>query len=243
MLLFTFFMIGVYNDITGNGQIILENLVKRFAYLVIGLYVLKNSTTIIYGICSIVTATFTRFTDSISTGADYTAMVAKVNEVKMQICEECNYDSSIAHPFQSIGGEFQAAINTLGYLIQLFLPNLVAKAADIVTSVTAWSRFIEITIFAAVSPLMFVDLVNGKLENSAAVRSAKNVLALALSGGIILISVYVCGQIQFQIIAGSIEGSASGFCSQVWDLVVISVVQLGLVSKANSLAKQVLGMA
>ena len=95
---------------------------------------------------------------------------------------------------------------------------------------------------AIVSPLTVCDISSGAGMNSNAVRGVKNVLALALSGAVIMLAVFICQQIQFGILSANVLDEAS-FMSCVWKEIVVSVVEVGLVVKAPNIAKMVLGMA
>jgi len=101
---------------------------------------------------------------------------------------------------------------------------------------------VELTIMAIVSPLTVCDISSGSGMNSNAVRGIKNVIALALSGVIIMLAVFICQQIQYGIFAANVM-SESNFLSCLCKEIVFAIVEVGLVVKALGIAKQVLGMS
>ena len=90
---------------------------------------------------------------------------------------------------------------------------------------------------AIISPLAFADISKGSGDRSNAMRAVKNVITLSLSGAIILLICIVCNQIQGSLI------TEADFGTSIWNCVLISVVQMGLVHRANDIVKQGLGMA
>lgn len=167
-------------------------------------------------------------------------MSSGIMDLKVAIYEDCNVSS---------GKGFKAAIAdsitnlsaSVSYLIQLFIPSLISRLASLVVSVMCWSRFIELTVMAVVSPLTVCDISSGAGMNSNAVRGIRNVAALGLSGAVIMLSVFICQQIQYGILSANVLDGV-GFMSCVWKEIVVGIVEVGLVVRAPSLAKQVLGM-
>lgn len=128
-------------------------------------------------------------------------------------------------------------VNGVGYILQLFIPWIASMIAGVIVKFVCWSRFIEILILAIISPLSFADISKGSSEHSNALRAIKNMIALSLSGAMILLICIICNQIQGALI------TEADFTTSVWNCVMVALVQMGLVSRANEVVKQGLGMA
>lgn len=237
MLLIVFFGVGMVESISFS-QMYVEKMVRQFVFLCIGIALISHSMDLVYGIGNIFSALIQRIVDN----ADVVSvdMSSGIMDLKMAIYGDCN---------MSTGKGFKAAIAdsitnlsaSVSYLIQLFIPSLISKLANLVVSVMCWSRFIELTIMAVVSPLTVCDISSGAGMNSNAVRGIRNVAALGLSGAVIMLSVFICQQIQYGILSANVLDGA-GFMSCVWKEIVVGIVEVGLVVKAPNIAKQVLGM-
>ena len=168
-------------------------------------------------------------------------MASQLMELKKVIYDQCNVSSGTGLK-ASITDAVSNTATAVSYLIQLFIPSLIAKLSGVVVSVMCWSRFIELVIMAIVSPLTVCDIGGGGGMHSNAVRGVKNVLSIALSGAIIMLSVFICQQIQFGILSANVLDAAE-FMECIWKEIVVAIVQVGLVVKAPGIARQILGMA
>ena len=237
MFLIIFFGVGVIENISFQ-QMYIEKLVRQFVFLCIGIVLMSKSMDLVYGIANVFSGLIQKIVDNAS--ASNVDMASGIMNLKKAIYDDCNVSS---------GAGFKAAIAdsisnlaaTVGYLIQLFIPSLISRLANVVVSVMCWSRFIELTIMAIVSPLTVCDISTGAGMNSNAVRGIKNVIALSLSGAIIMLSVFICQQIQYGILSANVL-DGQNFMSCVWKEIVVGIVEVGLVVKAPGIAKQVLGM-
>lgn len=237
MLLIVVFGVGMVESISFS-QMYVEKMVMQFVFLCIGIVLISHSMDLVYGIGNIFSALIQRIVDH----ADVVSvdMSSGIMDLKMAIYDDCN---------MSTGKGFKAAIAdsitnlsaSVSYLIQLFIPSLISKLASLVVSVMCWSRFIELTIMAVVSPLTVCDISSGAGMNSGAVRGIRSVAALGLSGAVIMLSVFICQQIQYGILSANVLDGV-GFMSCVWKEIVVGIVEVGLVVKAPNIAKQVLGM-
>lgn len=237
MLLIVFFGVGIVESISFS-QMYVEKMVRQFVFLCIGIVLISHSMDLVYGIGNIFSALIQRIVDH----ADVVSvdMSSGIMDLKMAIYDDCNMSS---------GKGFKAAIAdsitnlsaSVSYLIQLFIPSLISKLASLVVSVMCWSRFIELTIMAVISPLTVCDISSGAGMNSGAVRGIRSVAALGLSGAVIMLSVFICQQIQYGILSANVLDGV-GFMSCVWKEIVVGIVEVGLVVKAPNIAKQVLGM-
>ena len=161
--------------------------------------------------------------------------------IKMAIYDDCHVSTGTGLK-AAIADTVSNMASSISYIIQLFIPSLIAKLSNVVVSVMCWARFIELTIMAIVSPLSVCDISSGTGAGSNAVRGIKNVMALALSGAVIMLAVFICQQIQFGILSANVMNQEN-FMSCIWKEIVVAVVEVGLVVKAPGLSKQILGMA
>lgn len=237
MLLIVYFGVGMVEGISFN-QMYVEKMVRLFVFLCVGIVLISHSMDLVFGIGNIFSALIERIVGQADTAS--ADMSSGIMNLKMAIYDDCNV---------STGKGFKAAIAdsitnlsaSVSYLVQLFIPSLISKLASLVVSVMCWSRFIELTIMAVVSPLTVCDISSGAGINSNAVRGIKNVVALGLSGAVIMLAVFICGQIQYGILSANVLDGA-GFMSCVWKEIVVGIVEVGLVVKAPNIAKQILGM-
>lgn len=215
-----------------NGQLIVEQVIKKLLFLVICYFVIENSLEFC---CEIVNAG-TELTTATLESFTSIGMESSVAEYKEEVFNACWKEET----FMGINwGFFSTTIAALGYVVQLFFPWLIALACDVIVKILCWSRAIEICILAAISPIMFMDLGSAReLTHSSTARAIKNLIALAMQGALILISLAICQSIM-QSIVGNSELS---YADQVWDIVLISALQVGTIGKTQALAKQALGI-
>ena len=149
-------------------------------------------------------------------------------------------DIGWGHPVKKTTALVSDFATSVGFALQLLIPWLFSKLAYIGVQFTCWTRFIEILLLAIYSPVSCADITKGHLEHSDAMKSVKNVIALSFSGATIFLVCWLCMQIQGQLIQGNI---GKDFLGATWNCVIISLVQFGMVTKANDITKQALGMA
>ena len=237
IFLIIFFGVGVLESISFQ-QMYLEKLVKQFILLCIGIALIAKSMDMVYGIGNVFSALILKIVNNASTSNF--DMSSQIMDVKKAIYDDCNVSTGTGLK-ATITDAVSNMATSVSYLIQLFIPSLIAKLANIVVSVMCWSRFIELTILAIISPLTVCDISGGAGMNSNAIRGTKHVVALALSGAIIMLSIFICQQIQFGILSANVLDEAN-FMDCIWKEIVISIVEVGLVVKAQGIAKQALGM-
>lgn len=238
IMLIIFFGVGVLESISFQ-QMYMEKMVRQFIFLCIGIVVVSKSMELVFGIGNVFSALIQKIVNNAS--VSNANMSADIMNLKKAIYDECNASSGTGLK-AAITDAVSNMATSVSYLIQLFIPSLIARLSSVVVSVMCWSRFIELTIMAIVSPLTVCDISAGAGMNSNAVRGVKNVLALALSGAIIMLAVFICQQIQYGILSANVLDGAN-FMSCIWKEIVVAVVEVGLVVKAPGIARQVLGMA
>lgn len=238
IMLIIFFGVGILESFSFQ-QMYVEKMVRQFIFLCIGIVLISKSMELVFGIGNVFSALIQKIVNNAN--VSNANMASELMELKKVIYDQCNVSTGTGLK-ASISDAVSNMATAVSYLIQLFIPSLIAKLSNVVVSVMCWSRFIELTIMAIVSPLTVCDISSGGGMNSNAVRGVKNVVSLALSGAIIMLSVFICQQIQFGILSSNVLDSTS-FMSCVWKEIVVAIVQVGLVVKAPGIAKQVLGMS
>lgn len=238
IMLIIFFGVGILESFSFQ-QMYVEKMVRQFIFLCIGIVLVSKSMELVFSIGNVFSALIQKIVNNAN--VSNVSMASELLELKKVIYDQCNVSTGTGLK-ASISDAVSNMATAVSYLIQLFIPSLIAKLSNVVVSVMCWSRFIELVIMAIVSPLMVCDISSGSGMNSNAVRGVKNVLALALSGAVIMLAVFICQQIQFGILSANVLDSAS-FMSCIWKEIVVAIVQVGLVVKAPGIAKQVLGMS
>ena len=238
IMLIIFFGVGVLESISFQ-QMYIEKMVRQFIFLCIGIVLVSKSMDLVYGIGNVFSALIQKIVNNAA--VNNVDMASDILNLKMAIYDECNVSSGTGLK-ASVTDAVSNMATSISYLIQLFIPSLIARLSGVVVSVMCWSRFIELTIMAIVSPLTVCDISTGAGMNSNAVRGVKNVLALALSGAVIMLAVFICQQIQYGILSENILSGAN-FMDCIWKEIVVAVVEVGLVVKAPGIARQILGMA
>lgn len=238
IMLIIFFGVGILESFSFQ-QMYVEKMVRQFIFLCIGIVLVSNSMNLVFGIGNVFSALIQKIVNNAN--VSNANMASELMELKKVIYDQCNVSTGTGLK-ASISDAVSNMATAVSYLIQLFIPSLIAKLSNVVVSVMCWSRFIELTIMAIVSPLTVCDISSGGGMNSNAVRGVKNVIALALSGAIIMLAVFICQQIQFGILSANVLDGAN-FMSCIWKEIVVAIVQVGLVVKAPGIAKQVLGMS
>ena len=131
----------------------------------------------------------------------------------------------------------------LKYVFEMLIPYLLSKLENVIVSVVCWTRFVQILIMGVVSPVTLCDFGDHPSQSNA-MRGAKNIVALSFSGPLILLSMFICREIQLQIMTSATASlTASSYVGAIWSMSVIAIVQISLVTRSTNLAKQALGMA
>ncbi len=238
MMLIMFFGVGVLESLSFQ-QMYVEKMVRQFIFLCVGIVLISNSMDLVFGIGNIFSALIQRVVNNAA--VSQASISDQIMELKKGIYDQCHVSTGTGLK-ASIADSVSNTATAISYVLQLFVPSFIARLSNVVVSVMCWSRFIELTIMAIISPLTVCDISSGSGMQSGAVRGVKNVIALGLSGAIMMLSVFICQQIQIGILSANVL-NGSNFFSCIWKEIVVAVVQVGLVVKAPSLARQALGMA
>ena len=214
-----------------NNQMIAEQMIRKFLYLIIGLALVQNAMNIVFTLTNMGTEIL------ISIAGTATDNPIDLGPLKQAIYTETTSGTGM---FKVVVD----AVSCLGYLVQLFIPYIFTLIVSLLVSVVCWSRFIEICLLATVSPVMFADVGddrNGFMHTSA-MRAMKYILSLALSGALIFVSLYISQQISISI-SGTENPDALNYLSMCYNQVILGVVRLGLCTKATTISKQLVGLA
>ena len=212
-----------------NNQMIAEQMIRKFIYLVVGLALVQNAMVIVFALVNFGTEVLSAIAQTASN--DTTLL----DEVKNTMYEKMTEGEGIIGTLSNI-------VTWLGYFVELFVPWIICMICSVLLSVVCWTRAVEIFILSAVSPVMFADIGDDRngLMHTSAMRAFKNMLALALSGALIYASLYISCQISASVMADSI---GSDYGSACWTQVVLAITRIGLCSKASTIAKQIVGLA
>lgn len=161
---------------------------------------------------------------------------ALISDVKQLAYEQCKSEDD------GLFAGLMEFIAALGVYLQLMLPSLSMWAVSIVTNVICWSRAFEIVILSTFSPVAFADATGiDHFGQGGGSRFIKNVLALSISGAIIVFIMSLNSGVSLSILKNTLNGSFDEFVVGVKDLLVVSFAQVGLVLKAQSMAKTLCG--
>lgn len=229
------FFISLVNDSAQNFTE--ELLVKKLVFLGVTFVLCYFAKDICYYITNIGTGIAGQAAQSAQAGVTQEDMDA----VKEAIFNDCYTQTDGLGLFEGFFTSIGNAVSPLGYFLALVLPWVVMWAVTVLTRVVCWSRAFEIVVLATFSPLAFYEVQeNGRFGQGAGARFVKNICALALSGAVILFVMALANSFSVEYISQVAEGSVT-LMSAVGNLVVIGVSQVGLVMKAQSLARTVCG--
>ena len=251
LMLFISFMLSMLG--MREQEIIEEEVIKKLLFLGIGLALCFYAKDICMGIANIgssvakgVAKTTTEATDKIDT-------LDTINDYIDSMATPIPKDpKGIPEKLDAFGKGVGNSFNYLVWIIFFALPWLIAAGCRLAITLRIWGRAIEILLLAAFSPVAFSDIMDtNNISSSQGVRFVKNFAALALSGVFIIGSLAICRGLSASVLgstvgAALVDGGKVSFtelAKLLSNLILISVVQVGMVSKANQLSKTVLGLA
>ena len=139
----------------------------------------------------------------------------------------------------------QNGFTAFGYLLQLMFPHLLMRIAHIIVNVVVWGRAFEIVLMATFSPLAFAQIPDiHQVGHGPGMRFFKNMLALSISGAIIVFTLIMTNAVSFAILSDSIAGKKDfgAVLAGIGYLVIVGLAQCGLIFKASSISKAVVGV-
>lgn len=237
MVMIMYFGAGLIEELSFN-QMYIEKLVKKFVFLIIGIVLISHSMDLVYGIANIGSAVVLKaYNLTTKTGLDSPAL----DDVKAEIWADIYSVNPDAGAVKRLLQNIADLGVQIGYVTQMFIPWVINKLCWVLLQVVCWSRFIELTLMAIVSPVAISDIAKADPNTSNSSRAIKNVIALSMSGSIIMLAVIIGSAIQASIFADAV--TADSFGSLCWEQVIVGIVQVGVCFRANDITKTALGIA
>ena len=235
------FLISLLN--MREQDIVEEEVFKRLVFLGIGIVLCVYAKTICMGIANIGSGV-AQILANISPASNGNTLG---DEIKDYIYEQTHVTSTGSGWWDKLQNGVGNIGRGIGFYLQLFIPWLIMKVVGIIISVICWARAIEILILAAFSPLAFADIIEpNNLSSSPGVRFVKSFFVLSLAGAFIVTVIIMCQSISASLLAAQIpdvyNDEAVTFAAATWKLVTVGLAEVGLVMRANQLAKTVLGL-
>lgn len=233
MLLVMYFLAGLMEELSFN-QMYIEKMVKKFVFLCIGIVLINKSLDVVYGLANVGTALSNKIT-SVAT-----SNTASYDALKQYIYEET--EGSFGSGFKNwLKTSMHNLAGQISFVLQLFIPWVISKICYVMVQVTCWARFFEITMMAVMSPIAFAEIGKGSIEHGGTMRMVKNLIALSLTGAMIIMICFLCTQVQGNIIETTAV-NGDNFGTAVWQAIIISVAQMGLVQRSTEIVKSSMGM-
>ncbi|SOC16290.1 hypothetical protein [Pseudobutyrivibrio ruminis] len=237
MVMIMYFGAGLLEELSFN-QMYIEKMIKKFVFLVVGVVLISQAMELVYGIANIGSAIVLKaYNVATSTGYNTPAL----DDVKAEIWSDIYTVNPDASAIKRLLQNMADLGVQVGYVTQMFIPWVINKLCWVLLQVVCWSRFIELTLMAVVSPIALSDIAKGDANTSNTARAIKNVIALSMSGSIILLAVIIGSSIQASIFAEAV--TANNFGSLCWEQVIVGIVQVGVCFRANDITKTALGIA
>lgn len=217
-----------------------EILVKQFIILGIALVCIGKSLWLCQQISNFGSGMATAVIEKIS---QTTNNSSAVDHIKALIYADCEAKVS-GGMIKKISIIFGNISSQMGYIVQLLIPWVIMKVVSVVISFICWGRAIEILILATLSPIAFADILSERGQ-AAGEKFIRNFIALSLQGVVIILVMYFCSQIHLGIITNSFSSSMSvaTFSKDVYKIIVIGLVEVGMCTKSLSITKEVVGLA
>lgn len=233
-----FFCIGIYDEAC-TGNIRAERIVFKCLGFMITLALVQIADDLVYSLANTGSDLITKINDYVKTqdmiGHD------SIKELIVKDTTTADLIDADKHFIKHTGKNFMDGMTAMGYFASMFLPYVFCLGCNMMIKVQALSRFFEIVLTATVSPVTVADLAKGNVGQSGAIRAFKNIIALSLSGAVMMVILILSTSIRTGLLGDSIE-NGTGLTSALWNSVLICVVQLGLIKKSMEITKSALGL-
>lgn len=223
-------------------EITSEELVKKIALFTAAIVTVFFAQDICLGIANIGTG-IAQKVEGVITDTSSTEIQLLIEELKQDVYEACQSEED---GWMSGLLEFMTA---LGIYLQLLIPSFAMWMVSVMIHVICWSRALEIVILSTFAPLAFADAtdIDHSFGRGSASRFVKNMLALSLSGAIIIFIMALCSNVSLVVLKdclvhSSNEDALEQFLKGTKDIVILGFAQAGLVLKAQSIAKTLCGV-
>ena len=230
-----------------------EEFTRRLIMLVVGFGLVYSSTQMSLTIANVGSQLAQKVATSGALAASPDA-VSSVDAIKGVIYDETHVDAydhatggvDYVGPIDKMQTWGENAMTSFGYMIQLFVPWLAMKAVRAVLFMVVWGRAFEIMALATFSPLAFMEVPDvHHIGHGSGMRFIKNMLALSISGAIIVFITLMANAVDVAILNQIIATAGSGFgsvMSGIMSMVVIGLAEVGLVTRSQQIARTVVGM-
>ncbi|MCR5101722.1 MAG: hypothetical protein K6B41_10250 [Butyrivibrio sp.] len=217
-----------------------EEVIRRIVLMVFGLvlvYKAKDFSFTIANVGSKLATTVARAGNSALIGAGSTTALENLKEI---IYNKTHTAEETTGAISKLGATLTDLSTSASYMLQLFIPWLALKIVHFVIKIVVWGRAFEIIILATFSPLAFMEMPD--LHNplhSPGFRFFKNMLALSISGAIIVFALIIGNQITVSIINNISGETMSEILQGVGNLIIIGFAEVGLVTRSQQIARTI----
>lgn len=151
MMLFTFFGVRFMESVTMQSQMIIEQMIRKFVFLIVGIVLIGHAVDLTFGIANIFTVISNKMLSSPSLDKDVSTQIFAL---KQSMYIDMGLDEVSTVPI--VGGMIDAMkpyTAPLKYVIEMLIPYLLAKLSNVIVSVVCWTRFVQISLVTKSSSL------------------------------------------------------------------------------------------
>ncbi len=215
-----------------------EELIKRLLFLAAAIVLVYKAQDISYAVANFGTGITMKVAGIVEDNGVVDADL--VAQTKQSLFDMVYVEGSEDHFLDNLQQQFAS----LGLLLELWIPSIAMWLVSVLVSVICWSRALEILILATFSPIAFADATNlDNFGHGTASRFIRNLMALSLSGAIIVFVMALCSGVMFGMVSEAAAAQDAGaLVAKVKDMIVIGFAEAGLVKKAQSIAKTLCGL-
>lgn len=246
------FCIG-YAAAMAQGQNYMEIMAKRFLGLVVCMALIANAMTICFFLANIGTGLAEAVTDYARLDSAEGDYAERVEAIKNAMYEECTKEPKELegwHPVKQGLENFATKMDNhivtpFSYILAFLFPWIIQKAVWVIVKFICWGRAVEIIILACLSPLAMCNVTNGHgMGNGNAERFLRQFGAVCIQGAIIIVTLYICSQLQVSVFASSlVDGTDPDTLGNTcWNMVAISLVMAGLSSRSQGIAQKLMAL-
>ena len=225
-----------------------EELLRRFIMFIFGMVCIFYAMTWCFTIANIGSQMAGKIAN-VGTGIQNATNAEIVEQIQSKIWDDthiANYDhgdDGFAGGFDWFETFLENAGMSMSYMAELIFPWLLLKIARLVVSIVIWGRALEVMILAAFSPLGFSETpdVNNPVSG-AGLHFIKNMVALSISGAIIVFSMLATNQIILNLFSNIVVGQSSTMkqiTDSIFGMVVVSFARVALVTRSQQIARSI----
>lgn len=218
ILLLTLFWLTDLLDKVQSDSFTLEHFVRASIKLIVGFMLMNNGLTIVQGLVTFSNEIFSKISD-VSLAQGGSANVTILNE----IWEDCIYYTE---------HKFMGSFAMIGWYLKLIIPSIMMLLIKIVLYVILYSRIIELAARMVFAPIGMANIYNGGM-NSSGIRYLKKIAAVALTGCVILVSLYA-----YNTLVGIVNSNGTG----VFENIILGVSSIMIVIKAQGWSNDIMGV-